>query len=328
MTRDRSGEYTRGVRLGVPQAQQVADRWHLWVNLRDAFMRVLDRLRPELKVPDSTKTTEKVDTIPFLRRRRYSHNEITLRDMRRARRLELYEKVHRLRRAEHTILGIARQLKMSRMTVYRYLSMSQFPEPSTHRHRPSILDPYLPHLNQRWKEGCRNASELWREICSNGYPGSRRQVSRWVYERRDQPSAFTPAKHLQAHSGHPIFSIHEAADQPSLPASQRLVWLFLKHTDQLDPEDLRVRDQLLLHPTLLKTRELAQEFQRIVRDHHGPALDLWLKTCETADIPELVNFAAGLRQDYHAVKAGVTLTWSNDQTEGQVNKLKMINRQM
>lgn len=83
-----------------------------------------------------------------------------------------------------------------------------------------------------------------------------------------------------------MLSINAAADQPSLPASQRLVWLFLKHTDQLGREDLRVRDQLLLHPTLLKTRELAQEFQRIVRDHNGPALEIWLNICETTDIPD------------------------------------------
>lgn len=49
IARDRSGEYTRGSDLGAPQAQQVADRWHLLVNLREAFERLLDRLRPELR---------------------------------------------------------------------------------------------------------------------------------------------------------------------------------------------------------------------------------------------------------------------------------------
>ena len=37
---------------------------------------------------------------------------------------------------------------------------------------------------------------------------------------------------------------------------------------------------------------------------------------------------AGLLQDYDAVKAAVSLKWSNGQVEGQVNRLKNIKRQM
>ena len=40
------------------------------------------------------------------------------------------------------------------------------------------------------------------------------------------------------------------------------------------------------------------------------------------------NFASGLQQDYDAVKAAVSLKWSNGQVEGQVNRLKTIKRQM
>ena len=42
----------------------------------------------------------------------------------------------------------------------------------------------------------------------------------------------------------------------------------------------------------------------------------------------LKNFAKGLQQDYDAVKAAVSLKWSNGQVEGQVNRLKNIKRQM
>lgn len=44
------------------------------------------------------------------------------RDGRRARRLALHEKIHRLRRAGHAIRAIARRLQISRTTVYKYLS--------------------------------------------------------------------------------------------------------------------------------------------------------------------------------------------------------------
>lgn len=326
VTRDRSPEYARGITLGAPQAQQVADRWHLLVNLRDACIRVLDRLRSELKVSSPVQK----DQIPRLRSRRSTRKEVTARDARRAPRLELHEKIHRLWRARHTIKAIARQLKRSRTTVYRYLSMSQYPEPPARKRPPSILDPFLPYLTQRWQAGARNASELWREICSQGYAGSSRQVARWVSERREQPARTTPARYLNSDSGSgPLpFSHHESADRPVLPASRRLVWLFLHHTDQLDPEELTLRDQLLAHPALLKTRQLAQDFQRIVRERLASSLDAWLSTCETAGIPEFANFAAGLRQEDQAVRAALSYEWSNGQTEGQVNKLKVLKRQM
>ncbi len=41
-----------------------------------------------------------------------------------------------------------------------------------------------------------------------------------------------------------------------------------------------------------------------------------------------MRFALSLGEDYEAVKAGVTLEWSNGQVEGQINRLKMLKRQM
>jgi len=40
------------------------------------------------------------------------------------------------------------------------------------------------------------------------------------------------------------------------------------------------------------------------------------------------TFAAGLKQDGDAIRAALTTPWSNGQTEGQVNRLKTIKRQM
>jgi transposase len=45
-------------------------------------------------------------------------------------------------------------------------------------------------------------------------------------------------------------------------------------------------------------------------------------------LKEFVGFARGISEDYEAVKNALTYEWSNGQLEGQVNRLKLIKRQM
>jgi transposase len=66
----------------------------------------------------------------------------------------------------------------------------------------------------------------------------------------------------------------------------------------------------------------------LARYHIGRSFDAWLQACETVTAVQVQNFALGLRQDEAAVRAALTLPWSNGQTEGQVNRLKFIKRQM
>jgi transposase len=74
-------------------------------------------------------------------------------------------------------------------------------------------------------------------------------------------------------------------------------------------------------------QELAVEFGRLIRTPNVAALEPWLTRAEGSGLREFRDFAAGLR-DAAAVRAAIEQTWSNGQTEGQVNKLKMLKRQM
>ena len=57
-------------------------------------------------------------------------------------------------------------------------------------------------------------------------------------------------------------------------------------------------------------------------------MDDWIKRAKESGIAELRSFAKGLLKDYDAVLAGLTLPWSQGQTEGQIQRLKFLKRQM
>ncbi len=73
---------------------------------------------------------------------------------------------------------------------------------------------------------------------------------------------------------------------------------------------------------------LGQRFTGMVRERHPEALLPWLEDVGKSRISALVSFARGIKQDLAAVTNALSLPWSNGQTEGQVNRLKLIKRQM
>ncbi len=82
-------------------------------------------------------------------------------------------------------------------------------------------------------------------------------------------------------------------------------------------------------PELRAAVSLSREFVVMVRRHNSDALDPWIQCVWEADVPRgLRVFAAGLKSDYGAVKAVLATGWSNGQVKGQVNRLKLIKRQM
>jgi transposase len=66
-----------------------------------------------------------------------------------------------------------------------------------------------------------------------------------------------------------------------------------------------------------------------VRLHDLTGLDDWLRRATSSEIPiEMRRFASGIQTDLAAVQGALRLPWSNGQTEGQVNRLKLIKRLM
>ena len=73
--------------------------------------------------------------------------------------------------------------------------------------------------------------------------------------------------------------------------------------------------------------ELAEDFLVMLRRREGERLAAWLDAAEASGIGDLARLAGKLRADRDAVQAGLTLCHSNGQTEGHVNRLKLVKRQ-
>jgi transposase len=103
----------------------------------------------------------------------------------------------------------------------------------------------------------------------------------------------------------------------------------MRREEKRDDEDKALLDQLQeQHPELAEAMELSESFARLVRQRQPAGLDFWLEQAGKSCLTAFQRFAGGLREDYEAVKAGLTLPWSTGPVEGQINRLKMLKRQM
>lgn len=331
LSRDRSTEYARGATLGAPEAQQVLDRWHLVRNLREALERLLDRLHSRLAalLAASQLTSALTPSIEARSLRRSTADQIA-RQERRTRRFARYEQVRALYAQHCSKRQIARQLRMSRTTVIRYLRTDAFPERAQSR-RVSMLDPYVTYLHKRWDAGCHNGVHLWREIQALGFPGTRRMVSNWVVLHRElelgRPSAYGRRPALPKEPAVRLLPAPAAWVGHPLPAPRQLVWVLLRPEEALSPFDAEVLQKLRHDKDLDTAYMLTQRFRQIMRARTASTLDSWLTDCLASGMPELVHFASGLQREQAAVQAALTLPYSNGQIEGQITKLKLLKRQ-
>ncbi|MEV0618761.1 transposase [Nonomuraea sp. NPDC050404] len=79
---------------------------------------------------------------------------------------------------------------------------------------------------------------------------------------------------------------------------------------------------------LEQTTEHVRTFADLLTQRQGHRLDDWVNDVRAGDLQPLRSFAEGLLIDHDAVIAGLTLPYSNGPTEGVINKIKLLKRQM
>ena len=338
VARDRSSEYARGIALGAPDAVQVADRWHLLANLRQVLERWLAGAHARLWcLPPGPGTL--ADAQPGLRSRPFARTraEMAARVGRRERWVRFYEEVRRRYAAGEKLLAISRAMGLAVGTVRKYAYAESFPVHEARRLRRSILDPYLAHLQARLAGGCENALALWRELRAAGFPGTAKQVQRWLAQHRTAPAPTTPHKwrnRSPAASSTPAGLVRP----PALPSPTQLAWLLVQPPAALSVSDAAIVARVEQDCEAASVAALARRFTALVRgcgasqkaDPNAALaqLDTWLADARTSGVRAVETFATGLEQDGAAVRFALTTPWSSGQAEGQITRLKLIKRQM
>jgi transposase len=208
--------------------------------------------------------------------------------------------------------------------VFRYLRSPTFAERTYKRRGHSILNPYKDLLLQHWNQGCHDARQVFQRLQRQGYRGSYATVARYA-QRLRQAQGLAPRQPSSV--AHPLPVVAEPQHGQLTPRGT--AWLVLRRPETRTPDEEQQLAQLAAQqPELAEAITLARDFADLVRTRQPERLDGWLARATTSAGAALQRFAHGLRDDYAAVKAGVTVPWSNGPVEGHINRLKLLKRQM
>jgi transposase len=331
ISRDRGNEMIKGSKDGAPDATQVADRWHLLKNLCEALERFLESKPASLKAAADESTEAPIGKEagsqpmsveveaepPVLAREDRQTKAAQGQQMRQENKRLRFKTVQTMHTEGYSQKEIARQLKIGVKTIRKYIMLETCPYYPEGRTRPSKMYPYRAYLEQQWQAGRHNATQLWREIKKEGFSGSRGLVAQWAALQRKQ----LPDKHTL---------LSKSVPKRVLPmAPRRAVWLLLRNLDELDTKEQAALQRMIKSDTQVDLAySLGQMFFKLVRERQAEQLNTWIGKAIESKISALKSFAQGLMQDSEAVKIALSSEWSNGQTEGQVNRLKTLKRQM
>lgn len=328
VSRDRSGAYSSAINEICPDAIQVADRFHLLMNLSDALDKYFKSVRKEIRQVITDKTDEilslsanegqcnSTDVTNFLAVQIASESKEIQLDQR----IDTFNKVKEFQSKGTPLKRISTILKISRNTVRSYFIQETL-SPRIHPRSINIAlfsDYILSRLNM---EGYKK-KDIFDEILGLGYNGGHTQ-------------AFVYINKLKLEYGLTTLDSLEVKQKiiPYVkPLDSRKLAKYIggSISEIEDPDERSCMKTLIANlPELQIVRKLVQIFRTMLKRGCG-SITRWIDFVKKSKrkLSGLKSFAHGLSRDIKAVENGIRLPWSNGTVEGHVNRIKCIKRQM
>ena len=337
VSRDRCGLYAQGAREGTPQAQQVADRFHLLQNLREAIETQLSRadrptgraLLPPAK--DEGESGTMIVSSRDVQRDVAEHRQLTRHAHRRSRQA-IFDQIHTLHEAGTSIRDIARETGFGPRSIRKWLKFSSPPD----RGAKALFTRLFPGLSVApLGGGCVRGRKLLHEIKLRGYTGSFSHLERLLAKWRNARSTKVVKGVVTAPPCPSLSSAPTIAPVPRAvdPATGWLISPIVAASLCIKPRRLLTQGQAAkvdalksASPDFTAMRGLAIRFRGLLRSKDIRKFDAWLNDAQQSGIYAMQRFSRTLRRDIDAVRNALIECWSDGQTEGQINRLKTLKR--
>ena len=316
VSRDRSAAYAQAATEGASQAEQVADRWHLLKNLREAVERVLERhsaaINAALKAletppgpdrdaaaPQTDAAVPAVEPSPPRTAGRTGPGVATTPGQageaseagRAVRASPRTPQARPLGRPDRPRTGPVAEVRVP------VPPAETCPAWDLRGSRRSRLDGYREWIDARIAEGFMNVAELHRQLTERGFKGSYGSVYAFVTKRLG--AAGKKRERLNA-AKPPV---------PAPPSARQLSFEWVRRPEKRKPPEQARLDAIRgWSDELAAALDLADGFADLIRKQSPGTLGEWLARGEASSDPDLRRFAEGIRRDEAAVQAAVTET--------------------
>jgi transposase len=328
VSRDRASSYAAAIIEACPSAIQIADRFHLLMNLSDALDTYFKSISRRIRSLITAKTTdflELPEKVPVNIREETRENQLVLTaqesiDAKVDQRMDTFLKVKELQAKGTPIKRIATDLRMSRNTVKSYFSQESLsPIKSS---RSTNIEVFTNLIIARLGESGHKLMDIFREIKKLGYTGGKTQGCYHIKRIKEYHEIETPG--------------YKEITRPKIsyikPLSSRKLAKYIG-CNLMDIKDYHERfyfQTLLDNITEIRVvRKLVQIFKTIL-DRGCGNIKRWIDFVKHSKykLAGLKTFARGLLSDIEAVENGINMHWNNGAVEGHVNRIKSIKRVM
>ncbi len=293
ISRDGSKTYAKAISKASPRIKQIGDRWHILHQLFEATKKEVYSILPA-----------RWNTQPIVEKKDVSKRKTTLeREMNEEKRWQRIQYVQTLFKKGRSIASIARELRISRGTVYSDLKITSKPS----HQKSSPYDPFRPLIKQLVLK--RLPAKQIEIICrSKGYNGSLSTLNRIIAEVRKENDMNTTTLSIRGKVINIIWNFHSE-----------------NHLEQIKAIHPRIIDEF---PELLEIDQFVHSFRLLFRRKERDGLRKWITKYKNTSFRHIRSFINGIRQDIHAIWNSIMYPWSNGPVEGQINRLKTLKRLM